>query len=690
MMKSPLVRCLILLGWLATSLSTAAPTFAEDAEYRIKLAKAVRNAATTVLPSIVTIEIIGAAGQAQGEVEQDAPTSGVIVDADGYVLASSIVVRRPAASVLVVLPDNSRHPATVVAKDNHRDLVLLKIKTEKKLEPVEFPTSFETPVGSTTIAVGRYGEDISPLVSVGVLSAIGRLDGIAIQTDARVSPSFYGGPLIDLHGHFLGVLIPAVLPGGAPDATSWYDSGIAFAIPTDVIRKKLDRLREGEDIDKGLIGIVPKSSDPYENSTELAAVRTRSPAERAGLKPGDVVKKLGGNEVRRFQEIRQVLGAYDAGETIEIEYERDGKPSKIEIELAKTIPPLRPQRLGIIASEQSVATDVEDAPENKDEAEKEDDADNENAEDKDDQQEGDDTDDSAAQNIVVVDAVVPAQSVDGFIEPGDVLVNVDGIEIKDLESLRKQMISSEPDREIKIVIRRGEKEMDVTAAPKSIAGEVSLLIPDQWEPDDKQAEWKAKELKLPEVSNAAAYVAPKADESPDSLGLLVLLMNPGQDKPKEFVQKWAESARSAGVVVCAIAPEAKERWKPKEAETVGRFASSLVKKLPINPNAVAVATSGVLQNGKASASDSMALAVAVSESKTFFGVAIHHQSRPPAVRLKENEPSASMQLLLPILNKDDYPNWAAAVEKAGYPIVLGGGAMERGDLLKWVRLLQAI
>ena len=110
---------------------------ADDPEYQIAIAKAVRAAANQVLPSVVTVEIIGTGGIVKGEVEQDAPTSGVVIDKSGFVLASSIVVRRPAANILVVLPDGSRHTAKVIARDHHRDLVLLKIKTEQELVAID-------------------------------------------------------------------------------------------------------------------------------------------------------------------------------------------------------------------------------------------------------------------------------------------------------------------------------------------------------------------------------------------------------------------------------------------------------------------------------------------------------------------------------------------------------------------------
>ena len=654
-MKSshPSVPCAVLwctVLWFAAVLLTGQRANADDAKYRTKFAAAVRAAAERVLPSVVTIEIIGTAGQSGGEVEQDAPTSGIVIDEAGYIVASSIVVRRPSASVLVVLPDRTRHPAKVVARDNHRDLVLLKIKTDKKLSVADLPDDPELVIGQSTIAVGRYGNDVVPMVSTGILSAVDRLDGIALQTDARVGPALYGGPLIDLKGELLGVLIPAVAPGGAPDSTSWYDSGIAFAIPANILKRKLDRLRDGKDIDKGLIGIVPKSQDPYADGTELGAVRVRSPAESAGLKAGDVVVSLAGKPVRRFQEIRQVLGSYDAGEVLPLEYERDGKRSVAEIELAKTIPPLQPQWLGIVAREDP--TDEEGKAE------------------------------------VVVDAVVPASSVDGKLQTDDVIVQVAGAVIDDVDSLRRQMISAEPDKPVTIVYRRGEEEDELSVTPSSIAGPFRSEVPDSWK-EPTENDWEVSPLKLPDVSNAAAYVGPKADEAAGQLGLLVLLLKPGQNNPEDILKSWPAMARNAGVVVCAIAPQTSQRWQPKEIEDVARIAGAVIKKVPIDEKSVAVAAAGALADGKAEAADSMALAVAVSESKTFFGVAISDKAKPPAVRLRENDAAAGLQVMVPIGEDDDLPAWGAALQQVGYPIVRGG-QVDGPTLLRWTRLLQTI
>ncbi len=625
----------------------------QDLQYQRAMANAVRNAASRVLDSVVAIEIIGVSGTLTGEVEQDAPTSGVIVDDEGHVLASSLVVARPSASVLVVLPDGSRHAATVVARDHHRDLVLLKIDTDKSLVPIDLAASTQRKIGQTTIAVGRYGTDAAPIVSRGVLSAEERLDGIALQCDARVSPALYGGPLIDLYGNVLGILIPAVAEGGAESPTAWYDSGIAFAIPAEVIVRKLDRLKSGEDVRKGLIGIVSKTSDPYQEGTEIAAVRVRSPAEKSGIKPGDTVLEVDATPVRRHQEIRQVLGRFDAGESIQLKLRRDGQPIYVEVTLAESIPPLQPQRLGIVTADRDV--EVEEGEE--------------------------------ASTEVIVVSVVPGTPADGKLKAGDVVRRAGDADVADSQSLRRLMISAEPEQSVDLSIERDGDQQVVSVTPADIAGKALETYPEAWQMEES-AEWETKDLKLPESANVAAYFAPKPETDSDRLGLLVLLLNPGEGSPRDVLKKWSEAATQAGVVVCAIAPEDARRWQPKELEVVANFAAAALKLGGIDSSAVAVAASGGLAGGDGEAADAMALAVAISQSKTFFGVAISPKTRPPAVRLRENEATASLQLLLPISQDDEMPPWAAAIEKAGYPVVLGGQTTPL-SLLKWVRLLQA-
>ncbi len=638
----------------------AAPAHA-DTEYRQAMAKAVRAAAKSVLPAVVAVEIVGTAQGPAGEVEQDAPTSGVMIDTDGYLLASSIVVRRPAASILIVLPDGSRHAAKVVSRDYHRDLVLLKIETSKELSAIEFPSKLDVQIGKTTVAVGRFGNTASPIISRGVLSGVERLDGVALQTDARVSAAFYGGPLIDLYGNVMGILIPAVAGGAGSDPTGWYDSGIAFAIPSDVILTKLERLKSGTNIKRGLIGIASKTKDPYDDGTEIAAVRKRSPAEASGIKAGDEVIEIDGKTVRRHQEIKQALGRYDAGETIRIKLRRDGKEIDITTELAETIPPLQPQRLGVLVSELDSASDSEQDGEEQ-------------------------ADDDIA--TVVVDSVLSGTPAESKIKAGDQLRKLGDAKISSVTTLRSLLMSAEPETEVELSITRAGNDETVRLTPAMVTGSSLMQPPKAWS-DAESGDWVTEELKLPDSGNAAAFVAPKATDAQQNLGLLLLLMNPSGGSPTEVLENWREAANAAGVVICAVAPEDSRRWQPKEINAIGNFAAAVMKKAPINPNAVAVAAPGAISGTDAEAADSMALAVAVSQSSTFFGVSVSPKTRSPAMRVKENDPSASLQILLPVASEKELPEWSRGIKKAGYPVVLGGET-DMTTLLNWVRLLQSI
>ncbi|PAY17286.1 deoxyribonuclease HsdR [Rhodopirellula sp. SM50] len=644
--------------------STFCSAQSDTAEYRQAMARAVRNAAQRVLPSIVSIEVIGVAevaggGNQQSEVAQDAPSCGIVVDADGYVVASDIIVRRPSASILVVLPDATRLAATLVARDYHRGLVMLRVDTKTPLVPIELAEAVNTPIGSTVVAIGRYGGDRSPMVSSGILSATGRLEGTMLQSDARVSPSFYGGPLVDLYGNVIGVLVPAVAEGGAPDDTSWYDSGIAFAVPSPVLANKLTRLRAGEDIRKGLIGIVPKAKDPYAEDTELAAVRSRSPAEKSGIQPGDSVVAIGGKPVRMFQQIKQALGPYDAGESIEITLRRNGETRTVSVTLAESIPPLSPLRLGVWLTEET----EEDAEVANDEAPK--------------------------QSMVVVRAVVPDTAADGKLNPGDVIKQIDQTEITDVATAGRTMITAVADEELTLAIDRDGEPLEIKLTPTPIAGPTLKKTIDQWSGEPPENPWDVQELRLPDVPNLAAYVAPKPDAmaADDGLALLVLLLPPDTRDPQKALQGWRDAAGKAGVVVCAVCSEDEQRWQQKEIDVVSRMATLMAQRVPVLVSAVAA--NGAIKDTPASAADSMVIAMALSDRKNFAGIAVSASAKPPAVRLRENEPDRALEIMLPIESLDNGPTWLAPLATAGYPISLGGET-EIDDLLRWVRLLQTI
>src|SRR5262249_21693362 len=156
----------------------------------------------------------------------------------------------------VSVPGRSdRFVAKVIATDHSRMITLLKIEATG-LPVAEAVPQGEIRIGQWAIALGRALDPASghaPSVSVGVVSALNRIWGRCLQTDAKISPVNYGGPLVSLDGRVLGVLIPANhMSEGETAGFEWYDSGIGFAVPLTQIMSVLPQLKAGKDLKRGL------------------------------------------------------------------------------------------------------------------------------------------------------------------------------------------------------------------------------------------------------------------------------------------------------------------------------------------------------------------------------------------------------------------------------------------------------
>jgi len=181
------------------------------------------------------------------------------------------------------------------------------------------------------------------------VSALGRIWGKAIQTDAKVSPVNYGGPLIDVEGRTLGILVP-LSPQGTEEVAGveWYDSGIGFAIPLAEIHASLDRLKSGEDLVPGLLGISLRGRDLFDGAPTIDRVRYGSPAQEAGLKVDDVIIELDGKPVVRQAQLKHVLGNKYAGDMLAIAVKRGEETIRAEVKLAAELVPYESAFLGIL------------------------------------------------------------------------------------------------------------------------------------------------------------------------------------------------------------------------------------------------------------------------------------------------------------------------------------------------------
>jgi len=321
--------------------------------------KVLRDAVLKVAPSIVQIEtsggtdLIGSGPMGPRIRKGVGPTTGIVVAPDGYIISSAFNFANKPTAIFVAVPGQAnRFPAKEVATDRTRMLTLLKIEAAGLPVATAAPKK-EIKVGQSALALGRTwtGTDQPPSVSYGIVSAVDRIWGKALQTDAKVSPVNYGGPLVDIQGRVMGVLVPASPQGQDETAgVEWYDSGIGFAIPMEDVNAAFPRLKDGKDLKPGMLGITPQNQqDPYGAVPEIGSVLPKSAAAVAGILPGDTILEINGTKVVRYNQVKHILGPKYDGDVVSVKVKR-GSEEKFfgEIKLTGTLPALAQPFLGIL------------------------------------------------------------------------------------------------------------------------------------------------------------------------------------------------------------------------------------------------------------------------------------------------------------------------------------------------------
>lgn len=316
---------------------------------RRALQELTRSALQTIQPSIVRIETIGGAQPVRrlrdGRVvrqqfrQADGPTTGLIWSADGHIITSSFNFVRDPSVITVTLHDGRRLLATLLARDHPGRLTLLKVDARDLTVPDFVPEESLRP-GQWAIAAGYgYGTQ-TPAVSIGIISALCRMSGLAVQTDAKLSPANYGGPLFDIEGRVIGVCVPMGMGEGEMAGLEWYDSGISFAISAARIQDHLPALKEGRDVHRGLMGVLLQAVEEDGSGMRVAGP-PRGPARLAGLAEGDLITHIDGVEVAMLVELRRQLYRKAAGQSIRVSYSREGESQTVELTLvrAEELPP---------------------------------------------------------------------------------------------------------------------------------------------------------------------------------------------------------------------------------------------------------------------------------------------------------------------------------------------------------------
>ncbi|PPK87780.1 Do/DeqQ family serine protease [Neolewinella xylanilytica] len=275
---------------------------------------------------------------------QQGSGSGVIVSSDGYIVSNNHVVA-DAETLEVVLNDERTYTAKVIGTDPTTDIALIKID-ETDLPTVQFANSDDVKVGEWVVAVGNPFS-LTSTVTAGIVSAKGRSIDIVrrsggdlaiesfIQTDAVVNPGNSGGALVNQNGDLIGINTAISSPTGV-------FAGYSFAVPSAIVKKVAEDLREFGVVQRGLLGAqIRQLNTPYakeldidrNNGVYVAEVMEGSAAQEAGIQSGDVILAVDGVKTLRSSTLLEQLGRRRPGDKVTITVERDGNRRDYEVRL---------------------------------------------------------------------------------------------------------------------------------------------------------------------------------------------------------------------------------------------------------------------------------------------------------------------------------------------------------------------
>lgn len=298
--------------------------------------------AKAVLPS--TVQILA---EYDGQ-EAGATGSGWVMDGNGHIVTNNHVVADAAKDdgpIVVVDHERNRYDATVVGRSPVYDLAILYVKDFKDLVPAKLGYSAKLQVGEPVVAIG------SPLslpstVTSGIVSYLHRpvttgssadessyID--AVQTDAAINPGNSGGPLVNQKGEVVGVNSAIATAGGGSIDQEAGNIGVGFAIPVEQVRITADQILKTGKAQYPLIGAnVKPGSGPDGKGAVLDSIMKDLPAEKAGLKPDDIILAVNDQLVYASVDLVVAIRTYQPGETVEFTVERDGDTNKIPVVLA--------------------------------------------------------------------------------------------------------------------------------------------------------------------------------------------------------------------------------------------------------------------------------------------------------------------------------------------------------------------
>lgn len=316
--------------------------------------EAMEDAIDKIYDAVLCIEVLNDSGEAAST------GTGFVYEKDdkyGYVLTNAHVVSG-GTNVQGMLSNNEKVKLTILGTDTYTDIAVLRMDAKDVLKVASIGTSKNTKIGNTVFTVGSpLGSSYAGTVTKGILSGKDRLietsastNGLSsesytvkvLQTDAAISPGNSGGPLVNLAGDVIGITSLKLVDEKV--------EGMGFAIPIEDVLTYVDTLEKKEKIKRPVLGVqILDMTNKYllyryniqidskvTNGIILMGIEDGYPAASVGLKKGDIITKVNGEDVTTSSGFKYELYKYSVGDEIELTYYRDGKENKVKVKLDKT------------------------------------------------------------------------------------------------------------------------------------------------------------------------------------------------------------------------------------------------------------------------------------------------------------------------------------------------------------------
>jgi serine protease Do len=275
-----------------------------------------------------------------GRSQQRSLGSGFIIGSDGSIVTNAHVVEK-AKKIIVKLPDKREFEAKLLGKDLKTDVALIKIDSKESLPTAELGNSEQLQVGEWVMAIGNpFGLDSS--VTSGIVSAKGRHIGAGpydnfIQTDTPINPGSSGGPLVNLRGQVVGINMAIISQTGG-------NMGIGFATPINLVKELLPQLEAKGKVTRGWMGIAIQEVTPdlanafglqKPQGALVAQVVTGGPAERGGIKVGDIITEYDGQQVKEANDFPLMVARTQVNREVQLKVLREGKNVPFRVTVAE-------------------------------------------------------------------------------------------------------------------------------------------------------------------------------------------------------------------------------------------------------------------------------------------------------------------------------------------------------------------